>query len=300
MDTVKILLVNPDSRVCMALTEAFSPDYSVYSAENFDIAFERFKEHEFYTVITGGDGHAGLDVVTKLQYAREGAPVLMMSTHSAIPAVVEAVKKGARDFTARPLNPDELKLVAQHALGSGKAPEDAGGKQVFQELSLIDTLTQLYNRRYFDELLQREEWRAKRYPQKFSLIMVDLDEFKKFNAYYGTPGGDKVLAKIGVMLLGRVRNTDVAARYEGAKFAVITPHTDKQHALILASRLCEGIAREEFLIDGMKAKVTVSIGLATFNDDACGKQALIKNAELALFQAKKLGKNRVCLFGVAA
>lgn len=294
----KILIVCPDHAICGNITECLSARYEVLSSDNFDQALDRYREESFHTVITNiEEGAEAVEVITKLQKSAEETPVIVITTHNSVPMAVEALKTPVLEFTPRPFNHDELKLVVRHALERKKLQEEIKEKMYFQEMTLIDSLTQVYNRRYFDELLQREEWRAKRYPQKFSLMKIDVDDFKKFNDYYGRPAGDKVLGMLGVMLRSRIRNTDSVSRFAGQEFAVITPHTDKQNAMILASRLHDAIGAEQFLVDGFRSKVTVSIGLATFNEDSFTKDELIKNSDLALKQAKRLGKNRVCLFG---
>jgi diguanylate cyclase (GGDEF)-like protein len=240
-----------------------------------------------------------VEVVQKLQEVKTDTPILVITAHYSVPVAIEAMKAGAYDYITKPFNLDELKLVVMHALERKKLEEEVKEKKLMQDTLFMDSLTQAYNRRFFDELLQHEEWRAKRYPQKFTLLIVDIDDFRKFNDRYGTQAGDKVLSFIGAMLKSRVRNTDSVARFGGEEFAIITPHTEKKNAMVLASRLVEAVAREQFNIEGFKASVTVSIGLSTFNEDAFTKESLMKTAEEALFQAKKLGKNRVCLIGSA-
>jgi diguanylate cyclase (GGDEF)-like protein len=297
MDKEKILLVSADSAVISTLTDGLSPVYEVYPSSGFNEAFNTYKDTIFHTVITAAE--AGIEIIGKLQKTPADPPIIVITEYGSVPLALAAVIAGERDYIKAPFELEELKLVVQHAFERRKPQEEVNEGKYFGGLELVDSLTSTYNRRYFEDLLQREEWRAKRYPQKFSILMIDVDGFTKLNDYYGRPAGDKVLALLGAMIRSRIRNTDVAARYGGEKFAVITPHTDKQHALVLAGRLQGFIAREDFLVDGFKVKVTVSIGLATFNEDAYTKEELLNDSELALAQAKKLGKNRVCLFGTA-
>jgi diguanylate cyclase (GGDEF)-like protein len=222
-----------------------------------------------------------------------------VATHNSVPQAVEAMKAGAYDYITTPFNTDELGMVILHALERKKLQEEVKDKHIYQEMAVTDSLTGLYNRRYFDELLIREEARAKRYPQQFSLLMIDIDDFKKFNDTYGHPSGDNILKTMGRILLGRIRNTDYVARYGGEEFCIIAPHTGKKNASVFAARLADIVAKEQFtLSDAVKASVTVSIGVANFNDDAQTKEELLQKSDDALYQAKKLGKNRVCLFGI--
>ncbi|HQO38395.1 MAG TPA: diguanylate cyclase, partial [Candidatus Omnitrophota bacterium] len=204
----------------------------------------------------------------------------------------------AYDYITTPFNLDELQLVVQHALERKRLKEEVKEKRHFQEMAIMDGLTMIYNRAYFDELIRREEDRARRYPQKFSLLMIDLDDFKKYNDSYGHPAGDSILKHVAQLFQRTIRTSDFVARYGGEEFVIITPHTDKIHASVLASRLLSMVNKSIIQVDEKTPlSVTVSIGLATFGDDASARDALIQSADKALYQAKQLGKNRVCLFG---
>ncbi len=303
MPKENILIVNGDDYVRKALVDCLSAEYNVYTSATFKNSINTFKDRQINTVITEIDTaeESGIEIVSKLQELNSDIPIVVVTTHSSVSLAVEAMKAGAYDYITKPFNPDELKFVILHALERKKLQDETKEKQVYQELALMDALTQLYNRGYFDELLRREEQRARRYPQKFSLLMLDIDDFKECNDSYGHPAGDEVLKSIGKILLTRSRSTDFVARYGGEEFAIIAPHTDKKNASVLAIRLLNAIATENFAFsDTVQIKVNVSIGLATFNEDADTKEDLLQNADKALYQAKKLGKKRVCLFGAGA
>ena len=128
--------------------------------------------------------------------------------------------------------------------------------------------------------------------------MIDLDDFKTYNDSYGHPAGDLILKHVAQLLQRTIRTSDFVARYGGEEFVIITPHTDKIHASVLASRLLSMVSKEVIPVDEKtRVSLTISIGLATFGDDAAVRDSLIQSADKALYQAKKLGKNRVCLFG---
>jgi len=297
----KILIVNGDIKTRQILEEFLLKDYEVFTAPTFKSALQLYKDVPFRTVVTELDTEEtkGIEVITKFQTVKSDIPIIVVTTHNSVPMAVEAMKAGAYDYITRPFNTDELKLVITHALERKKLQEEVKEKDIYQEMAITDSLTGIYNRRYFDELLVREESRAKRYPQKFSLLMIDIDDFKKINDTFGHPSGDNILKVMGQILLRRIRNTDFVARYGGEEFSIIAPHTDKKNASVFASRIMDFIAKEEFAVnDSTKAKVTISIGVANFSDDAQSKEELIKKADNALYQAKELGKNRVCLFGI--
>ncbi len=167
-----------------------------------------------------------------------------------------------------------------------------------KRISITDVLTGLLNRRYFQERLTEEIERSRRHRIPVSLIMVDIDNFKAFNDNYGHLGGDEILILLGQALRNYIRAIDVAARYGGEEFTIILPQTNKEDARIIAERLCREIERNETLHKKFSdlTRLTVSVGLATFPDDAETFEELIRNADRALYQAKLQGKNRVITF----
>ncbi|MDC4205404.1 MAG: sensor domain-containing diguanylate cyclase [Candidatus Manganitrophus sp.] len=167
-----------------------------------------------------------------------------------------------------------------------------------KRISITDALTGLLNRRYFQERLTEEIERSRRHRIPVSLIIVDIDNFKGFNDTFGHLGGDEILVLLGQALRNYIRAIDVAARYGGEEFTIILPQTNKEDARIIAERLCREIERNETLQKKYSdlARLTVSVGLATFPDDAETFEELIRNADRALYQAKLQGKNRVITF----
>ena len=135
--------------------------------------------------------------------------------------------------------------------------------------------------------------RAQRYDLALSLIMIDLDHFKEFNDTYGHLEGDGLLRKIAQILKSSLRETDLVARYGGEEFSVILPETDKEGASIAAERVRKTISEQTFGEVG--AKMTISLGVASYPDDACLRADLIRQADEALYRAKREGRNRTCL-----
>jgi diguanylate cyclase (GGDEF)-like protein len=166
-----------------------------------------------------------------------------------------------------------------------------------EKLSITDRLTGLYDHAYFQERLAEEVANAKRYKRKVSLLMLDIDNFKKFNDTFGHPRGDQVLKKIGEVLREVIREGDIAARYGGEEFVVILPETAKAEAVRVAERVRRRIEREKF--EGNKefplVTQSVSVGVATYPDDALSKGDLIEQADRALYRAKWGGRNKVAV-----
>jgi diguanylate cyclase (GGDEF)-like protein len=162
-------------------------------------------------------------------------------------------------------------------------------------IAYTDELTDLYNHRYFHQLLETEFNRARRYDRPFSLIMFDLDDFKKVNDEFGHLRGDIVLKEMGAHVKRNVRGSDFVARYGGEEFAVILPETDSKGASILAERLRKDIEQMKIVTDGNTINVTISVGVATYMPGSSlrDKSEMIGAADKALYLSKRTGKNKI-------
>ena len=166
-----------------------------------------------------------------------------------------------------------------------------------EQLAVTDGLTMVYNHRYFQERLEKEVRRAERYSLSLTLMMLDVDYFKKYNDTYGHPKGDVVLKEITDILRENVRDFDVIARYGGEEFAVILPNTGKK-AQDVAERMRMAVAATDFPVnkDGKVERKTISIGVATYPTDAEDDLQLIDRADEALYIAKESGRNLVIVY----
>jgi diguanylate cyclase (GGDEF)-like protein len=164
-----------------------------------------------------------------------------------------------------------------------------------KELSIKDSLTGVFNRRYFSNRLSEEISRFNRYKQPFSILMIDIDEFKKHNDTHGHLIGDKILKILGATILSSLRNLDIAARYGGDEFILLLSQTPKIDAVNIANRIKENIEKAylSYQEELTFSDITVSIGLASFPDDASSATELIEKADQALYLAKKSGRNRL-------
>jgi diguanylate cyclase (GGDEF)-like protein len=163
------------------------------------------------------------------------------------------------------------------------------------ELAFLDALTGLYNHRFFQEAMDKELDRSKRYQREFSLIIFDIDHFKKVNDTYGHPVGDRVLETIARAAEQSVRGADIIARYGGEEFAIIMPETDFTSATAVAERLRGDIEHLDKVVDGTTIKATVSVGYTSYRHSAKiqNKGAIIGMADKALYIAKQSGRNKV-------
>ena len=154
-----------------------------------------------------------------------------------------------------------------------------------------DQLTRVYNRRYFDERLEVEIERARRYGRKVSCVMVDIDEFKRVNATHGHQAGDGVLKVLADVLLSSTRSCDIVARYGGEEFVVILPESTGKEALALAERLRRAFEDCGTCRGEGESAVTVSCGVATYPDHANDSATLLRMVDSAVFRAKSAGRN---------
>ncbi len=164
-----------------------------------------------------------------------------------------------------------------------------------REMAFRDGLTGLYNYRYFQDLMDREVSRAMRYQLALSLMLFDIDHFKKVNDTYGHPAGDEVLRQLAGLVQETMRVTDIVVRYGGEEFAVILPSTDVAGCKVFATRLRRRVENMEIVVNGIPIRITISVGVAGYDptQKQLDKSMLINNADSALYKAKHNGRNRV-------
>ena len=164
-------------------------------------------------------------------------------------------------------------------------------KEKLSRLALVDRLTLLYNRRYFDDVLSREVERARRYKQDLCLVMIDIDHFKDFNDTHGHQKGDEILTEVARIISDNIRLNDIAARYGGEEIVVILPESSLSSAFFTAEKLRAAIESESRLRTGLQ--VTASLGVAAFTDSENAVSELISRADSSLYKAKEAGRNCV-------
>ena len=208
------------------------------------------------------------------------------------------LKVGSSDFGLLVLTGDgfdaaQVETATSLAAQVVVALENARLHRIVERQALVDSLTGLANRRSFEETLRAEVARASRYGDSMSVVLADLDDFKRVNDRYGHPAGDVVLKTFAATLRRTVRESDTAGRWGGEEFALVLPSTDSDGALRLAERARAALAAESIeLPDGSSIGVSASFGVASFPDwDEPGE--LLAAADSALYEAKRAGKNRV-------
>ena len=191
----------------------------------------------------------------------------------------------------------DLKLLHAFAVSALKSKKLIGAIQKWHDLAIVDELTQVFNRRKFYEEIEREVNRAERYEHPLSLLMIDIDLFKRVNDAHGHQAGDKVLQETARLIRENVRNVDIVARYGGEEFVVLLPETNaegEENTYKIAERLRAAIEGHVVTVkEGVDVSVTVSIGIATYPVDAKDPANLITAADQALYEAKRGGRNQI-------
>ena len=190
---------------------------------------------------------------------------------------------------------EDVRLLSTIADLGAMAVENAQLYERIEDLAIRDSLTGLFLRRHFIARIGQEISRQMKRRQPLSFLMVDLDEFKQYNDRYGHPAGDIVLKTIGQVLQEMFSDPKFfICRYGGEEFSVLLPDISKAEALEMAEKLRERIQNQPVVLRREKTFVTVSIGVATFPDDAQLKEELVGKADMAMYRSKELGRNRVC------
>ena len=165
-------------------------------------------------------------------------------------------------------------------------------RQTFEMLSITDQLTGLYNSRYFYEQLQKEMQRSQRYGRPLSILLIDIDDFKKHNDSFGHIEGDRVLRQLGRLISSVLRENDSGYRYGGEEFTILLPETDGDRAAVVAERIRTDFKTIDFAPDGQDVFKTLSAGVAEYNGDD-DVSSFIKHADRAMYSAKQSGKDKV-------
>ncbi len=249
----------------------------------------------FELVLQSGTAKRGLHQIP----SKSGGPnkvksqlAIPMKTQGKIVGILNAEAMDYDSFSER----DEH-VFAILANSAALALDNAFMHQKMEQLTITDELTGTYNYRFFKMRLEDEMKRSVRYGQPLSLIMIDIDWFKRFNDTYGHETGNRLLRKLSSVIAANIRDVDILARYGGEEFIIILPQTGQDEAYTLGERIREKISemRLEVGPDGKElAHVTVSVGISCYPENGRGEGDLVESVDQALYRAKGAGKNLVC------
>ena len=221
-------------------------------------------------------------------------PIIMLTGRGDRELKIRGLEQGASDYVTKPFHMGELVARVKVQLKIKSLQDELKrSNELLREMSITDPLTRLHNRRHLMEVLEREIQRSIRTRSPLSVVILDIDHFKKVNDTYGHLLGDEVLAAVGALMGRDLRTYDVAARYGGEEFFLVLPNTPLSEAHTVAERIRRDVADLCFADRLRPLRVTVSLGVATFpSERTASEEALIREADRALYMAKQGGRNR--------
>ena len=224
-------------------------------------------------------------------------PVIMLTGHGESEKKIKGLEQGASDYITKPFDAGELIARVKVQLKIKSLQDDLKEQnRQLEQISNTDALTQLANRRFLMESIEKEYQRSLREENNLSLIMADIDHFKKINDTYGHQEGDVALKTVARIITEQLRDYDIAARFGGEEFAIVLPNTALGNAVQVASRIRKKVEAMSFQGDLRKLKMTISLGVSSSPQNKVeGVSDLIKLADDALYSAKKDGRNKVVI-----
>jgi two-component system cell cycle response regulator len=294
--TYSILIVDDDEAIKNSVKEfLIIQNYKVKSAANAQQALDILQIFNADIVITDitMQGMDGLELTKKIK-SKYHADVMVMTGYSAEYSYEEAVKAGASDFIFKPFKFEELELRISRVLRESEIKQERVNLlKKLEKLAITDALTKLYNSRHFFSEIKTEIMRNKRYSRDLSLLILDIDFFKKYNDNWGHVEGDRVLMEIGKTIKSCMRSMDTAYRYGGEEFAIILPETGIEEACVVGTRIKDTISDLIFEPEfGEKQSIKISIGVTELIDGEDYK-TFIKRADKALYKSKDTGRDKL-------
>ncbi len=305
---MKILVVDDSRAIRQVVAECIKTlGHQVAYAENGEQCLQYIAEHDVDLILMDVEmpnlnGIEATKAVRKLKKA-DWFPIIFLTTRSDDDAFVNGILAGGDAYLAKPLNPVRLQftVIAMERIYMmrqrlNKAQRELQRvNQELERLSFFDQLTGVANRRNFDITLEKQFLLSRRNRSPLSLIICDIDYFKRYNDSYGHQQGDDCLKKVAASMQAQIsRPTDLVCRYGGEEFAVILPDTHDDGGQLLAERMRQAVAAENLPhTQSTAGVVTISLGIATYHGQYPKAEQLIKAADEALYKAKELGRNRV-------
>lgn len=290
---MRVLIIDDDEDDFIILQEllhdAIGEVKEISWAEDFNIATKMIfeNEYDYYFVDNRLGAKLGLDLITtiKQQYTT-APPIIMLSGVDDHKTDLTAMEKGADDYLIKnQLTPHLLERAIRYNLRNKNL------EKKLAKLAHYDSLTGLYNRSIFNELLKKNIEQCHRLKQKFSLVTLDLDNFKFINDNYGHPAGDQLLAKIARRLKHVTRQADIVARLGGDEFSLILKDAHNDHDFVRTVEKIIAIFQQPFQINSKPITVTTSLGIAIYPDDTNVASELVDHSDRAMYQAKNQGRN---------
>jgi len=291
----KILIVDDEETNIDILMEILGEDYDVYAATDAQTALEILREEQIdlvlLDVLMPDMNGFELCKIMKEDESLKDIPVVFITALTDEESIEKAFDVGGNDYITKPFKPKEVRARVKTQLKLKKYQEK------LKELATKDPLTGLYNRGYFMEVVEIFQKNKKRYGKSLSVILMDIDNFKKINDTYGHDIGDEVLKTLAKILKENIRKSDIPVRFGGEEFLLLLPETKLNQAAELAERIRKNVEDATVFTHNGSIKFTVSIGVAEVYSNEEVEKAIIR-ADNALYEAKRSGKNKVVVSSI--
>ncbi|MYL54051.1 diguanylate cyclase [Pontibacillus yanchengensis] len=286
--TPLILVVEDEINMMSFLKDHLEEHYTVLVAASVQKAVSIFyNQKPDYVIVDIYLGEeSGFELLQQIvQKARKNLiPTMLISADHSTDTRAKAYQSGAFDFLQKPIQPPELMAIIANRLRY---------KSIFTQQILIDELTGAYNRRFLQDELERQCSDFNRTRSAFSVAMIDIDRFKSVNDTYGHDTGDVILQGLSSTIMRDKRNSDLFIRYGGEEFTIIMPDTNSEEAEVLLERLRSSFESQRYKAGQSEISCTFSSGITTVQHHTSTPEQLLKEADIALYQAKEKGRNQV-------
>ncbi len=311
----RVLVVDDEESVRNLLSDVLRIEHhEVTTAASAEEALELHRADPFPLVITDIrlGGMTGIVLLHELRKLSPETQVIMITSYASLETAVLSMRAGAYDYLVKPFEDvdivtlvvkraiEKIRLIVENRVLVEQLKQSNSDlvqmNRTLQELAYRDGLTGLYNHRNFQETLAVEIERGKRYKKEFSLIFLDVDDFKQYNDRFGHIKGDSLLQALASLITKNIRAADFAARYGGEEFVILLPEIGLEGAVHYAEKIRTIIEAHNFgpVEEAATNHITVSMGISVFPLDGIDATQLIHRADEALYRAKRTGKNRVC------
>jgi len=294
-----ILIIDTDTRQAERVKSYLVPEHAVDVLTQpadavFQVSGERYELALVSMSLGDFDPLRVCSQIRTVDHTRN-LPIILMADEGDKPRVVRALDLGVNDFISRPVERNELSARVRTQIRRYRyAMELRESVNNTLAMAVTDDLTGLYNRRYFDRHLNVMLGKAQSQDRDMALMILDIDHFKAVNDTHGHDAGDAVLREFSARLKRNIRGVDLACRFGGEEFVVLMPDTDMKQAEMVAERVRQAIAERSFDIGLPRPlSLTVSVGVSLNESDADTPETIIKRADVALYRAKREGRNRV-------
>lgn len=298
----QILIVDDSATIRATLNRAVRDEFTAINASDGEQAWQILNQNEAVELVVTDLSMPKLDGFGLIKRMRSSdiprihrTPVIVVTGANDTDARERAFIEGANDFITKTSDHVEfLARVRAHQKLALTIRELEESRLFLREQANTDPLTQLANRRHFFQLASSALAQMLRQNEPFSVIMLDIDHFKRINDTYGHQAGDYVLVELAKVLTSMVREGDAIGRMGGEEFVVASPYTSRLAAIVLSERLRKSVESAEFVFEGNSIPVTISLGVASVTSGADDVDKLMAVADARLYLAKQKGRNRIC------